>query len=100
MLREEEKQKYGYGETIDYTPRNLIPTSVDALVRLVLGTFVYDVIVMSAIGDRLGVTESSPVSVEAQDQLTFVLRHVFPRSSLIEIEDAFNQRSNRAYLYQ
>lgn len=36
-LREEEKQKYAYGESIDYTPLNLIPTAVDALVRLVVG---------------------------------------------------------------
>lgn len=36
-LREEEKQKYGYGEAVDYSTRNLIPTAVDALVRLVIG---------------------------------------------------------------
>ena len=99
MLREQEKQKYGYGEAVDYTPLNFIPTAVDALVRLVLGTFEYDVIGMSVICDRLGVTESSPVSQQAQDLLTALLRQVFPTLSLIEIEDAFEQRSARAYLY-
>lgn len=40
-IREEEKQKYGYGETIDYSPKNVIPTAVDGLVRLVLGVTLY-----------------------------------------------------------
>ena len=37
-LREEEKKNYGFGEAVDYSAQNLIPTAVDGLVRLVLGS--------------------------------------------------------------
>eukprot|EP00210_Caulerpa_lentillifera_P002587 g2481.t1 len=82
-LREEEKQKYGYGEVIDYSPTNVIPTAVDGLVRLVLG-----------------INEDKKVPLEAEELLTKVISSVFPRTRLIDIQEAFKSRNERSYIYK